>query len=304
MGVIFEQVFILFVFAAVGYLLSFFKVVKSEHSKLLSSLLVYVFLPCNIFKTFLTNFNIDYLKQNYVMVAASAITVVVIAIASHFLAKLFSKEPYKRSVYEYSMIVPNLGYMGYALSESLLGSAGLMNVMMCGLPMTCFTYTRGFCLLTKRSFTFKKILNPIIVSVLLGVVFGLAGIELPQTVITVLSKSSACMAPLSMLLAGIVVSEFNFKKMFSNIRSYIVVLIRLLIIPSLVGGLFMLLGQKEIAQSAVMVFSMPCGLNAIIFPKLIGEDCETGASLAFISTVLSCITIPLIFTLFGIGLKL
>ena len=45
MSLVFEQVFVLFLFTAVGWVLTRCGVVKSEHGTLLSKLLVFVFLP-------------------------------------------------------------------------------------------------------------------------------------------------------------------------------------------------------------------------------------------------------------------
>ena len=45
---------------------------------------------------------------------------------------------------------------------------------------------------------------------------------------------------------------------------------------------------------------MPCGMNTIVFPKLVGQDCRTGAGLACVTSILCCITIPLCLWLFGI----
>ena len=48
---------------------------------------------------------------------------------------------------------------------------------------------------------------------------------------------------------------------------------------------------------AVLMYAMPCGLNTIVFPKLVGEDCSTGATLALMSNLLAVITIPLCISL-------
>ena len=43
---------------------------------------------------------------------------------------------------------------------------------------------------------------------------------------------------------------------------------------------------------AIIVTCMPCGLNTIVFPKLVGEDCSLGAGLVLTTHALSCITLP------------
>ena len=69
--------------------------------------------------------------------------------------------------------------------------------------------------------------------------------------------------------------------------------LRLLVIPFVMAGIASLFFSREIVLATLMMYSMPCGLNTIIFPKLIGEDCEIGASLALLSNVLAIVTIPL-----------
>lgn len=68
--VVFEQVFILFVFILAGFALSKFGIVDKSHSSLLSKLLVYVFSACLMFKSFATNFNIENLTQQYRYIVA------------------------------------------------------------------------------------------------------------------------------------------------------------------------------------------------------------------------------------------
>lgn len=65
MFVIFSQVLILLIFVAVGFALGKTGVVKNDHTKSLSGLLVYAFLTCNIFKTFVERFTPTYLAANY-----------------------------------------------------------------------------------------------------------------------------------------------------------------------------------------------------------------------------------------------
>ena len=52
---VFKQVGILFAFMGAGYLLAKLDLIKAEHGKMLSTLILYVFLPCNIFRTFATS---------------------------------------------------------------------------------------------------------------------------------------------------------------------------------------------------------------------------------------------------------
>lgn len=295
-----KQVSVLFSFAALGYLLAKCKKVNNGHTPILSALLVNIFLPFNIFKTFSASFTRQYISTHYDIMIASAVVITVLAVIMTFASRLFDKRKYERGIYEYSLIIPNYGYMGYPMSEVVLGQTGLLNAMMFGFPVSFYTYTVGYCKLSKREISFKKLFNPVMVSMIAGALVGLSEIKIPEIATKVLTDASSCMAPVSMLLMGIVVSEFNFKELLSMKKVYIITLLRLIIIPIVIGFILKPFSQTAM-QTAVILFAMPCGLNTIIFPRLVGEDCRIGAGLALVSNVLACFTIPLVLALFNIG---
>jgi len=301
MLIIFEQVFTLFAFALAGYALSKFRIVKAEHTQILSGLLVYVFSTCNVFNTFTRNFNAEYLSTRWNIILISTVVTVILAVAARFATKYLSKVRYEQQVFEYSLVVPNIGYMGYALCESLMGLAALLDMVIYALPINIYIYTRGYSMLTKRGLSMKKLLNAFTVSMLIGAVVGLSGIKVPGVIMGIVEKSNSCMAPVSMLLMGITISEFKLRDLVSDKRVYLVSILRLLVLPVAIGGVMSLFCPTEIVRIAVLLFAMPCGLNTIVFPKMVGERCDMGASLATISNVLACGTIPLVLTLFGVG---
>lgn len=302
MSAVFEQVFILFAFAAVGYALVKCGVVKHEHATILSRLLVYVFLPANIVKTFAANCTVPYLTDRATLVTAAVIIVLVLAVVMHFAAKLLSRDKAEQGVYEYSMIISNSGYMGYAFAEAIFGTAGLMDVMMFCIPLNIYIYTVGYCILSHKKMSLKSLLNPTTVAMLLGLVLGLfgAGSIIPAPVYGLLDKASGCMAPTAMLLLGVTLAEFGLPAMLKRPAVYVVTFVRLIAMPLLLGGLFTLLDLPLVTRCAVLVFCMPCGLNTVVFAKNAGEDCSVGAGLSFVSTVLACATIPLMAWIFGL----
>ncbi len=301
MTVVFQQVLLLFLFVAIGWVLCKTRVVDGEQAGILSRLLVYLFFPCKVFRTFAEDLTLSFLTEHWqIPVMAFAVTAVC-AVAMHFAAKLMTKQIYERSIIEYSLVVPNYAYMGYALTEALLGTEGLVSYMLFTLPVTIYIYTVGFSLLTKRGFRPKKLLNPVTVALLLGIAFMLTGLRLPSLLSQLLQKASACLAPVSMLLTGIVIAGFPLTDMLKNKKVYLVSLCRLLVLPLAVGGILSLFCPPQAVAVAVLLYALPCGLNTVVFPRLIGEDCRLGAGLALVSCLLSCATIPLISGLFQIG---
>lgn len=307
--IVFNQVAALFVFAIIGYVLAKTGIVNKQHSKILSVLGVYVFMPAKFFKTFANNFTPYYISTKYVYWIISVVVLVLLVLISKQTAKLFSKDKYERNIFQYTQTVPNFGYMGYVLAEAIYGESFLTNVMMLGLPVSVYTNTEGFRMLTGTGgFSLKKIFNPMFIATIIGCIWGYFGLSVPGVAETVLTSASDCAGAVSMLLMGIVVAEQKLFSLITDIRVYIMVIIRLFVIPGLVGGAFYLIlpllgfsaeATREMIKISLLIFAMPCGLNTIVFPKLVGKDCKIGAGLALISVVGSLFSIPMWLAIWG-----
>ena len=293
MQVVIEKVLILMIFAAVGYTLCKAKITKSSDASVLSKLAVYVFLPAMSFKTYATSFTVDYVRTNYSSLLLSVAVVAVLALISLPLSRLLTRDAYLRKVYHYSITIANYGYMGYVLAENLYGGEMLLSVMVYALPLAFYVYGVGYPTLTNSGVSAKKFFNPSIIASLLGMAVGLCGLTVPEVALDLLGKAAACVGPISMLLTGMTLSEYRLRTLLCDRNTYIVTALRLLVMPSLLAGTLILLDFREAVIPMLMLYAMPCGLNMVVFPKLVGERCEAGASLALVSSVLSCATIPL-----------
>lgn len=298
MSIILEQLMLLFMFMAWGYFLGKKGLVKPDHSKVLSTLGIYLFSPCVVLRSFSTHFNVANLRQYYPLVLTGAALVIVLMIFAHFGAKLLAPDgSYARNVYSYSLVTPNYGFMGYALAEGIFGPAALLSMILFAVPHYIYTYTLGYCRLTNRPLALKQLLNPVMICLLIGAFLGVTGIDLPHVANVFLEKGVACMAPSGMLLTGMVISEFDLKQLITDKKVYITAFLRLLVIPLTALVILKPICSEDVVRSAILLLAMPCGLNTIILPKLVGEDCRLGAKLAFVSNILSMATIPLMLNL-------
>ena len=296
--VVFEQVFILFFFGLVGYALAKARVVDASHGKLLSALLVYVLLPANLFNTFSQRFSVGYLSENGGFLLLSFLVVGLLSVLAFVVGRLFSRDSYEQKIFEYTTVSPNFGYFGYALAASLFGNA--LEIMVFTIPVQIYVHTYGFARLTKSRLRLQTLLQPVVLAILLGVGIGLSGLALPPLIVDTTGRAAACMGPISMMLAGIVVSEYRFRDMFTDKRTYLATAMRLLALPLAAGFLLSFFVSGRQLASIVLFFSLPCGLNTVVFPKLVDEDCHLGASMAILSNILACATIPLVCWIFGI----
>ena len=292
MQIILEQLSILYIFLLVGWLLGRLKKDKAPHSDIISVLLVNVFLPCKVFNTFAKNVTVSYLAEHSLLLLSSVIVLALLVVIAHFVSKLLTKNKYEQKVYAYSIPIANYAYLGYALIESVFGESVLAEFMLFAIPFSLYTYTVGYVLLTGGKKPLRRLLNPITVAIVLGLVFGLCGWKLPNLLTTAVSSASACVGPLSMLLTGITLSSFAFKDLLSNKTAYIFSALRLIVLPATASFICRGARLDWLVPIVLMITAMPCGLNTIVFPKLIGEDCKPGARLALITHVLSLVTLP------------
>lgn len=300
MTIVIEQVCLLIAFAAVGYLLCKTKIADAAQSKLLSVICFYIFLPSKVFTTFADQFTPKYLAQYWPLLLGATVIVAVLALAAIPLSRLLSKDPYGRNVYHYSLTISNYGYIGYALAEGIFGKEVLMDVMMFAFPVCFYTYTIGYSMLTGGKFKWKKLVNPVTLAMVLGAAVGLCQWQLPGPVGSFLGKAAACMSPVSMLLMGMVISQYKMRELLSTWQNYVIIAMRLVVIPCAVTLVLKLLKLEMLVLPSLMVLAMPTSMNTIVFSKLMGQDSKPGASMALISTLLCCGTIPLCLWIFGI----
>ncbi len=288
----FNQILMLFAFILVGLILGKSGKLKSSDAGVLSSLEVYLFLPCMNFLTFSEKFTVAYIKENYILLLFSSISIIALHLLGTLFSKLTLKDAYDKEVFRYSTVITNYGYMGYALVAASLGEDALLDFAFFTIPFSFYIYTYAFGKLTGSKGGFKKLANPPLIAIVIGCIFGLSGIAIPDIAASILEASSACMAPVSMLLTGLAISEFKMLRLIGNIKVYIITAARLIIVPAIIS-LAVFIVPKTVALNLLLYCALPCGLNTVVFPKFAGKDCRLGAGLALVSNLFACATMPL-----------
>ena len=279
----------------------------------LSKLENYVLVPALVISNFMTNCNIENLSANYMNIVYSAVLVTIAMLIAIPLSKPFSKEKpesgidcdYQRSIYKYALTFGNFGFMGNAVVLGVLGDAGLFKYLLFTMPLNVLVYTWGMYILIPKGkrtgSVLKNLMNPIFISLLLGMVLGLLNAKdfMPEFFVETVSSAKACMGPVAMILTGFIVGGYDFKKLLTKKRIYLATFLRLFVIPGMMLLLLKYIGAgKEIMTMALFAFAAPLGLNTIVFPAAYGGDTKTGASMAMISHTLSVVTLPIMYLVF------
>ena len=164
----FEQLLVLYIFMFLGWLFGRLKPEYTSGSKIISFLLVNLFLPSKIFLNFSQRFTVPYLKENYLTFAISTAFLLFLSFLAIPLSALLTKKSYERRVYRYSFAITNYAYLGYVLIESVLGESALANMITFCVPFAIYTYTVGYTMLTGERKVAKKLINPMTVAIIFG----------------------------------------------------------------------------------------------------------------------------------------
>lgn len=294
------QVLVFALIMTVGYVLGRFNIVPDNADRVLSRILSLVLLPAYCFSTMAENLTVEAFAANWTIILYGFGAVIFSNLVGLLLARLFTKEAYPRKVYVYSFTIANLGFFGQPLVNAVFGAEAAAMMILFTIAFNLYIFTIGYTSLTNSDkFSLKRLINPVFIMMLLGILVGLTGLKLPQPIMKAADSLSACMGPMAMLVAGIVISKYNFGKLLLNGRVVIAALIRLVALPALIVLLLSLTGaSRTVIIAALGTCAMPLGLNTVVFPASVGEDTSLGASMTLISTLLGMITIPLMFMLF------
>lgn len=299
-----NQTMFLFSLIAIGYILAKCKIIPEASSEVLAKLENMVFVPGLILSTFIENFTVERISSAWKLLLVSGIILAVMIPAAILISKCFAKDKYTQNIYTYGLIFSNFGFMGNAVVSALFPDIFFEYIIFV-LPLWIMIYLWAVpCLLIadsgKQSIRqrLKAFVNPMFIAMLAGMIIGLSGLKLPSFINSVVSVSGSCMSPIAMLLTGITVSQIDVRKTFSDLKIYAVSIIRLIIIPLAFIGISKFVPfENTVFICALCSLAMPLGLNTIVIPSAYGKDTSTAAGMAVISHLLSCITLPFIFSL-------
>ena len=293
-----NQILMMLGFILIGFFMRKKNIGGDNVSGVLSSLLVNIFAPALCLKTFAENFSVRELTHYRLYLLCGIIVLAFAFIIAAFLANIFGENELQKDVYMYSFLIPNLGYMGYPIMESVFGSEMLLKMMIFALPFNIVIYTYGIYILNPRhEMNLKAVLNPNIIAMLIGMFIGITEIRLPIFMSEMINSAKACMSPSAMLLTGFVLGAIPVRPVLLNKKAYIAALIRGVLISGLYFAVMHFLKlPRDTVIIAAGTLAMPMGLNSIVFPEAFGGDSATGAKICLVSNIISIITIPLVFS--------
>ncbi len=304
-----EAVALLIVMAVPGFIVAKLKMInKAEAGKFLSVTLLYILQPFVTVNSFLnTEFTMEILWNMLAIFLFTAVTEIgILYIGKAILHPIKKLDVDSKGIIAYGGAFGNLSYMCIPFLQ-LLAPERYELILYASCSCVIFNllgWTLGNYVITgdKKYISLKKaLLNPPTIAFIIALPLFIFNINFQRFNLTgianVFSLFSNAVGPLSMTLLGIKLAEMSLKEIFLDYRVYVASGLKLILYPVL-GLIVMLLMStfmdiEAIKLNLVALSAMPIATNTMMFVTMANKDSGLAAKEVMISTVISCLTIPI-----------
>lgn len=292
-----SQVGILYIMVIAGFICDKIGFFTEKTGKACTDLLFYLITPAVIINSFLTQ---EFTKDS----GTKLLIAVGCGFLLHFVAiaintPLFSRgDKDENCIYKYGSVYGNVGYMTLPLTQAILGSEGVFYCSAVVMAFNVICFTHGSYIMDKKAKKFelkKLILNPGVISVIIGLPFFLLNAELPELITKPVANIAGMQTPLAMLIFGTFLANTKLGEIFKHKKIFLVALSKLIVLPCIMFGIYRLFGLTGNLLIAMTISSCaPSANNTVMFSAKYNKDTGLAAQLVATVSFISIITIPII----------
>jgi predicted permease len=289
--VVLNQIAPLFIIMSIGILLGKLKILGSSFSKNMSQVCILVLVPAATIKSFYAKISPEMIREGLSLIVAGAIAVAAtFALAALVIRLLKIKIPSSNVIY-FTLMFSNFGYVGMGILTAVYGDKGLFYMTMFALVIRFAFNSLGTMIMQRGEENAgaislrKALLNPPIIGLLAAILVMVFQIQFPPIIETTLFSLAASLSPMGMLTLGVITASFSLKEFFDDTRVYLIVALRLIIIP---------LTATTIMTAAALTLALPAAANSSLLAEKYGGDVKLGTQIVTISNIFSVLTMPVI----------
>ena len=293
----------LLVFIAVGFVCRKLRVLGDGFDKLLNRFLMAVPLPCMIISSFRLEYSADRLLSAPIIIALSFGSLLVLGLVV-WLCTAKLADPAIRKTVRFCLMFTNFTFVGFAVVKELYGAEGFFNYVLFTLPVRIVYYGSASIILGKPGEkvnvkeTVKRFLCEPVIAVFIGLLLYVTQLPLPAFLSGAIETIGNMASPLGLILCGTIIADADILSALRKPSVWLVTALRLLIVPALMLGLYVLIGvNREILRSVVYYFAMPV---ASLVPSFLlrydpeAVEARTASGYMVVASTLFCVlTIPL-----------
>ena len=224
------------------------------------------------------------------------------------LARMQGWEWPQRSVLQVVGVSGNTAFLGIPVCAALYGSEGVMLALLYDFGASIFLFTVGLAAFQQPAQIagrtgsllrtgVRHLVNPLLVSLLLGLGVALAGWSIPPILRQPLESLSNTVIPLMMLMLGGMIYNFASQPDWGRRDVFLLTFLKLICLPVLTLLAVNLLRLPVATRGVVVVeAAMPSAVITAVFAERYNADRRLAASAVMVTTLLSALTVP-VFTI-------
>ena len=301
--ILLQQIAQLFIIIFLGWAIVKAGILKSEDSKTLSMVLLYIITPCVILNAFQIERTVDTVR----MMELSLLSAVILSVLSIVLGGLLAK-PFRLDIVETaSVMYPNCTNMVIPLVIGAFGEDWVIYVTCYSMVQTILVWTHARILISgKRKISLRDLVcNVNILAIMLGLFLFVFQLRLPGVIQSAFSMAGDTIGPMAMLIIGMLMAGIDMQRLRSYRQIWKPVLLRLIVLPVILvcvakySGLAALAphGETLIIISLLSVIA-PSANIVPQFSQMFGRDALYASLINTVTMLLCIITMPLMITLF------
>ena len=242
------QIISMFLYVAAGYASVKAGLFKSEDSKVLSNMMVYICSPCMIVYSFQIELTKDKVQGLLLAIAAAVLVHVLFILGTALLRRPLNLNRIERA----SLIYTNAGNLVIPLVGAVLGIEWVFYTNAFNIVQTVLIWTHGISLIgnTEEKDYLKILMNPNIMATIAGFFFFAARIHIPEIVGNCLEGLGTMIGTAGMFVIGMVIGNMDLKWVFTRKRPYFVCFIRLILFPAVTAVIFAVIARMGIHKDA------------------------------------------------------
>ena len=284
-----EQIIAMFLTMAVGFGVVRAGLFKTEDSRIISNMVVYICNPCVVVHAFQIELTDDKIKGLMIAVGMSVIVHVILIVGSELLSYII----HFNSIEKASIIYTNAGYLVIPLVSAVLGEEWVFYTTAFILVQTILMWTHGVNLIgQEKNLNIRKILcNPNVIAMIIGIALFALEIRLPAVIDSCVSGFGDMISPASMMVIGMV---------FRQKRPYLICMIRLILFPLIAAIAFAGLERTGLHPDAEYILMIvliataaPAAAMVTQLAQIYEKDSRYASVINVMSVICCIITMPL-----------
>ena len=229
---LFRQILSLFIMMGAGFTLVKTKLARSDDSRILSVISIYLIIPCTVIKAFQIELTPD-VRNGFLIALASA---VLIHVCLLLLDQVFKRVLKLDHVERASVIYSNAGNLIIPLVTALLGEEWIIYASAYICVQLVFLWTHAITLVSgERKIQIRKILTNVnLLSVFVGLALMLLHIRLPEIVMSAVGGIAGIIGPVCMIMIGMVLASVDFREVLTDAKVYLTTFLKMLVTPAII----------------------------------------------------------------------